>query len=389
MRKILGILLVGIMVFALVGCGGSNNTDTPSEPEEILIGNIQDLSGPTAVWGSGMKWAAEKAAEEINANGGINGKEVRIITYDNKNDVNEAINIYNRLVEQDNVVAVIGPPNSNVGIALAPVAEDAKVPLWGYFMDERATTDEAGNPYGYMFLGQLSSNQQSEIMASYALNDLGITKVAILYDQSLAYSVTHAEPFAEWFEANGGEIVAKEAFQQGEMDYRVQLSKMIDAEPEALFITSYVQQNSIAYKQAREMGFTGTILGNNSFFIPFASLVNDEAYDVHFPVNISFEDENFKPFVDMFVEEFNEMPALHIAFGYDAVLAITDAITRADSLDTTAIRDALLEVKDLVGYTGSVTINPENHRPLDLTMFVTRVENEKYIPVGRFGPPQK
>ena len=389
MRKILSVLLISVLVFGLVGCGGKTTTPPVENKEPILIGNIQDLTGPTAVWGKGMKWGAEKAAEDINAAGGINGREVKIITYDNKNDVNEAMTSYNRLVEQDKVVAVIGPPNSNVGIALAPVTEDAKVPFWGYFMDERATTDSAGKPYNYMFLGQLSSNQQAEIMASYALNDLGIKKVAVLYDQSLAYSVTHAEPFANWMRANGGEIVAYEAFQQGEMDYRVQLSKMIEAKPEALFITSYVQQNSIAYKQAREMGFEGTILGNNSFFIPFASLVNDEAYDVHFPVNISFEEENFKPFVEKFVAEFNEAPPLHIAFGYDAVLAITDAITRADSTDPTAIRDALLQIKDLVGFTGSITINPETHRPLDLTMFVTKVDKDKYIPVGRFGPPKK
>jgi branched-chain amino acid transport system substrate-binding protein len=384
MRRIVAVLFIVFTVFVLSGC--ANQTDTVGE--YILIGNIQDLSGPTSVWGTAMKWGAEKAAEDINAQGGINGKLIRIITYDNKNEVNEAINVYKRLVDQDQVVAVIGPPNSSVGIALAPIAEDLKVPIWGYFMDERATTNEStGKPWNYMFLGQLSSNQQAEIMASYALNELNITRVAILYDQSLAYSVTHAEPFANWFSANGGEIVAMEAYQQGDMDYRVQLGKMLAANPEALYITSWVQQNAIAYTQARDMGFTGVILGNNSFFVPMAELIHNRGYDIYFPVNISFEDDNFKPLVERFKSEFNKFPALHIAFGYDGVLALADALKRIETIDPTALRDALRQVEGVEGFAGTVTINPDTHRPRDLTMWVTKIEKEKYIPIGRFGPP--
>lgn len=388
MKKSGIVVLVLLIILTLVGCS-QDPSQLNGEEEYIKIGCIQDLSSTTSVFGKGLKWGAEKAVDDINAKGGIKGKKLKLISYDDTFNVNEAINAYNKLVNQDGVVAVIGQPNSNMGIALAPVAEEAKVPIWGYFMDERATTDENGKLWNYMFLGQLSTKQQAETIANYALNELGIKKVAVLYDQSNSYSVTHAEPFKDWFEANGGEIVSYEAFQQGEMDFRVQLSKMIAANPDALYITAYVQQNAIAYNQAREMGFKGVILGNNSFFHPFASLVNNEAYDVYFPVNVSFEDENFIPLVERFTDEFNESPPLHIAFGYDAILVLVNAIERAGSTDPVAIRDALHTTKGIEGYTGTISIESETHRPTGLTMVVTKVEKDKYIPVGRFGPPEE
>src|SRR5690554_5952964 len=110
MRKTLLItMLVFVLVFSAVSFVGAEDT--------IKIGALQDTSGSTAAWGQGMVNGSQMAIEEINARGGLLGREVELVVYDHKNEVNEAINVYQRMVNRDNVSAVIGPPTSNIGIA--------------------------------------------------------------------------------------------------------------------------------------------------------------------------------------------------------------------------------------------------------------------------------
>jgi branched-chain amino acid transport system substrate-binding protein len=131
------------------------NTPVPAaSTEDILIGNVQDLSGPNKAFGLGMTNAATTMVEKVNAAGGVNGRKIKLISYDTKGDVNESINAYRRLVEQDKVVSVLGPPIANIGIALAPVTEEMKVPMVGLFMDDRSTIQTNGSPWNYMFLAR-------------------------------------------------------------------------------------------------------------------------------------------------------------------------------------------------------------------------------------------
>ncbi len=131
------------------------------EPEYILIGNLQDETGGMAVLSTPLTYAATMKIEEINAAGGINGRLLKLVTYDTRSDVTEAINAYTRMVEQDGVQIVLGPPISNIGIAVAPVAEELQVPIVGLFMVESAFKQESGDPWTYMFLGQNSDVTQA------------------------------------------------------------------------------------------------------------------------------------------------------------------------------------------------------------------------------------
>ena len=157
----------------LAGCGGDKKADSG----EIVIGNLQDLSGPTSVNGNMVARGAELAVERINAAGGVNGKKIRLVTLDTKGDVQEAIKAYNRLVDQEKAVAVVGPPVSNIGLALAPIANQKKVPILGSFIDPRVTVDEkTGKAQPAMFLMQPSSIQYGEILAGYSLEKMNVKK---------------------------------------------------------------------------------------------------------------------------------------------------------------------------------------------------------------------
>ena len=171
--------------------------------------------------------SAELAAEKINGQGGINGARIKLITLDTKGDVQEAMKAFNRLADQERAVAVLGPPISNIGIGLAPVADAKKVAFVGSFADPRATVGEDGKVHPSMFLIQPTTVQYGEIMAGYAVEKLGFKKIAILYDQSNAYAVSLVAPFKAYAEAAGAKIVDEEVYGKTDRDYRTQLSTFL------------------------------------------------------------------------------------------------------------------------------------------------------------------
>lgn len=378
MKKVLAILLAAMMLLSMAAV---------AEEEYIIIGNIQDLSASSSAWGLSYKAGAEYAAEAINAAGGVNGKQVKVITYDCASDVTEGINAYNRLCDEDNAVAVMGLI-SNIGLALTSISEEKQVPMVTSFMDERCTTDEeSGEPYPYMFLTEPSCNQQAELMARYAIEYLEAKKVALLYDQSNAYCASHAQPFIDFCEARDVEVVASEAFNTTDNDYRAQMSKIIAADPDVLFISGYTQANARAYQQARMMGYENPIVGNNSFCTPFASLVGDDVHGVYYPNNVNYGDEAVNALVTRYAEENGGIaPSYHVFFGYDNVKLICEAIERCGSTDGPTLAAALAETKDVDCLTGCISIDPETHRPLGLGMWIYEVVGTEYVPLQEIQP---
>lgn len=394
MKKKLSLTLALVLVMSLVlsACGNSGTpapstapsapgseapaSEAPALEGEIVIGSILDTSGGMAAAGLATVWGADYAVNEINANGGINGKKLKIVHYDCKGDPNEAINAYNRLVDQDGAVAVVGPGLSNIGIAVAPIAEQKKIPIVGHFMDERCTTNEqTGEKWNYMYLAEPSCNQQAEAIASYAVENLGIKTVGILYDSSNAYSVTHAEPFAEYCEANGVKVVASESFGKDAKDYKAQLSKIIAANPEAIFVPAYVQQNALAYVQIRQLGYTGLVLGNNTYNTPFDTLVaGTPVENLYFLFNVDYTSEYTKFLGDAYRAEKNEEPFINSAFGYDAVAIIANGLKNADDVTSGESVSKAIETgtQALMTSSGPITIDPNTHRPDGMGVYLAQ-----------------
>lgn len=366
-------------------------TDDAAEGGEILIGSIQDLSGFMAVAGNMTTWAVERAVADINASGGINGKTLKVVTYDCKLDPNEGINAYNRLVDEG-AVAIVGPGLSNIGIPIAAVAEEKKVAFVGQFMDERATINEqTGEAWSYMFLAEPSCLQQAQIMASYAVEEMGIKTVGILYDSSNAYAASHAGPFEDYMNEHGVEVVGVETFGADAKDYKAQLSKLIAANPEGIFIPNYVQTNALAYVQARQLGYEGYIIGNNTYTPPFSTLV--EGTDIEklvFLYNLDMYGDSVKHLTEAYKEEVGEEPAFNIAFGYDDVMIIANALRNvSDVTDTVEIAEYIENnTKDLETASGLITLNPETHRPIGMGAYVADYADDGSIKLLDFYYPE-
>jgi branched-chain amino acid transport system substrate-binding protein len=381
-----------LAVFAVLSLFGAGWT---TAAEEILIGNVQDLSGPNKAFGLATVNGAQMYFDKVNAAGGINGRKLKIVSYDTKSEVNEAISAYRRLGDLDKVSLVIGPPIANMGIALAPIAEQKKIPIIGLYMDERATTKQDGTPWTYMFLAQNSSGAQARTIAQYAVKELKLKKFAMLYNQQNAYSVSLAEPFAAYVTANGGTIVAKETFMTADKDYRAQLTKIKQANPDAIYMPNYPQEIPLALQQSFDLGIKATILGDNSY-IPFALASNTDpkaSEGVYFPYGIDPSDAKLTEYSAQYEKKFG-YPAITQAFsGWDLGGAIVEAYTRALAANSKPSGDLLAaelaKTKDFPGHQGAFTISPKTHRPIGLTMYILQVKGGKSVTLGKVTPPEE
>lgn len=377
----------GLFVCAVCAAALGFSLPAWSAPKEIVIGNLQDISGPTSVWGNAVTRGAEIAIEKINAAGGVDGALLKLVTLDTKANVQEAIKAYNSLVSSQ-AVAVVGPPVSNIGLALAPIANKAGVPLVGSFIDPRVTVGEDGKAQHAMFLMQPSSIQYSEIMAGYTVEKLGLKKVGVLYDQSNAFAVSLLKPYVEYVKKDGGQIVSEQIYTKGDKDYKTQLTKIKEAGADCLYFPNYIQDAVLAMKQRKQIGLNIPVIGGLDFAPPFASLVNDPeaADDIYLANNFSEKEPQLAEVWKTYKAKFNEDPVNKVFLGYDKILLIREGMKLGGGTTSAQIIAGLNKVANLQGTTGVLTISPETHQPTGLSMVMYKIEKGKYVELGRYVP---
>lgn len=410
--KKLSLLLIAVMIFtlALAACApaapatqapaaeapaAAEPTKAPEAPAaaepkgEILIGNLQDESGGMKALSSALTFAATLQIEKINAEGGINGRMLKLVTYDTRSDVNEAINAYTRMVQQDKVSIVLGPPIANIGIAIAPVTQELKVPVVGLFMDDKCTMQESGEPWTYMFLAQNSATTQGTIMASYAVKELGVKKVAVLYNSQNSYSVGLAEPFIKVVEAAGGEIVAKETYTSQDKDFRAQLTKIKAAQPDALYFPSYPVEIPLIYTQAFELGLNVPLFGSNS--VPPTGLApsTDPAATTNtfYPYGINPSDPVLVDWAAAYKAKFETNAIAQSFSGADAFGIIVSAIKACgDDVSSECLTAELNKGTEYQGFQGTVKLSAKTHQPEALPMAIMTIKEGKAEFVTWYSP---
>jgi branched-chain amino acid transport system substrate-binding protein len=377
-RGLLGKLLwVGLLAwFGLASAG------------EIVLGNLQDLSGPTSVLGNAVTRGAELAVAKVNAAGGLKGDKVKLVTVDTKGNVQEAIKAFNRLVDHEKAVAVLGPPVSNIGLAIAPIANEKKIAVLGSFIDPRVTVQENGEAQPAMFLIQPTSTQYAEIIASYANEKLGFKKFAVLYDQSNAFAVSMLKPFKAYIEKRGGSVVAEETYTKTDKDYRAQLNKIKSAGADVLYIPNYTQDLVITVKQAKQIGLNLPMVSGLDAAPPFATLVGDPeaANNIYFANNFSDKEAQLTEVRNAYKAKFNEDPINKAYLGYDKVVVLLKAVELGGGASGPQIIAGLAKIKDVQGTTGVISLSPKTHQPVGLSMVMYKIENGKYTEIGRYVP---
>lgn len=386
-----------LLALALILGSVSLISATPQVEEAgpIKVGMYADLSAGTAQWGTDAEKGARLRIKEVNEKGGIMGRQVELVLYDCKLSPTEAVKAYSRLATQDKVAAVYGSLISNSALAVSPVAAQSKVPVVARAMDERATTpgfdpdnpDAPIDPNPYFFLLQPSCFQQAAVIAGYAIDELGMSTFAMLYNKGNAYAEYLAKGFSYYVTKRGKKMVGTFEFQSGDVDYKAQLTKIKALKADGLFIPNYVTQNANAVKQARELGLTATFLGNNSWYKPMDEVAGAAADGAYFPNNIAFDDPSIQWYFQQYQAEYGEEPRLHSFSGWDDIGFILEAIKKAGSTDPDKVRDAMEGTRKFEGIIGTINIDPNTHRPVGLPMSVLYFEGDqigtaalKYIP---------
>jgi branched-chain amino acid transport system substrate-binding protein len=335
----------------LTSCSGDQG-----RADEILIGEFGSLTGTTATFGISTMNGIDMAIDEVNQNGGLLGKTVRVIVEDDQGRPEEAQTVVTKLITSNRVVAILGEVASSRTLAAAPVAQQHGIPMISPSSTNPAVTEVGDFIFRVCFIDPF----QGLVMAKFAAQSLQLTDVAVLRDIKNDYSVGLADVFVDNFVALGGTIVADEGYSEGDTDFSAQLTSIRARKPQAIFVPGYYTEVGLIARQAKSLGIEAPLLGGDGWDSPSLIEIGGAALEgSYFSNHYSVDDPSpaIQKFVSDYRARYGQTPDALAGLGYDAAQILFDAIRRADSTNPTAIRDALAETSNFAGVTGVTTLD--------------------------------
>jgi branched-chain amino acid transport system substrate-binding protein len=324
--------------------------------------------------GASSKNAAEMFFEKLNAEGGIpladgQKKKVELVVRDNGAKADQSASVAQQLISSQGVVAMIGPNSSACAIPAGELAESLKcVMISPWSTNPKTTIDQAsGVPKRYVFRGCFTDPFQALVLAKFAMNDLGAKKAAVLYDVSSEAPLGQATLFKDTFTAAGGEIVAFETFTTGDKDFSAQLTNIREAQPDIIFLPTYYNDVPLIAQQARRLGITVPFIGSDAWSSPEiiklgGADVDGSYFCNHFSTQIATDEA--KKFVADYTAKYGQAPDDVAALTYDACGLTAEAIKAAGKNDREAVREALAQIREFKGVTGTFRFEPGSGDPI-------------------------
>lgn len=390
-NRLVAMALTGAMcVSMLAGCGGGNAAQQESgneAAETIKIGMLAPMTGAVAQYGIAVTNGAQMYIDEVNANGGINGKQIEVITYDEEGDTTKALTGYSSLIDQG-VTAIIGDVTTAPTVAVAAESQADNMPLITASATAAAVTcqmDGEGNVtsvYPNVFRSCFIDPFQGEKMAAFAKENLNATKVAVLYNTGSDYSVGLTDAFITKAGELGMEVVATEGYSDGAVDFQGQLTNIAAKAPDALFCPDYYQVIALVAQQAKDAGVTATMLGGDGWDAVL-SVVSDTALleGAYYCSGYSSQDttEAVQTFLADYKAKYESEPNMFAAQGYDAAMILLAAVEQAEAQGLEAGSDEYkqaiidtMDATDMDCITGHVTYDEFNNP--EKTAVIIKVE---------------
>jgi branched-chain amino acid transport system substrate-binding protein len=363
MHKQLWIVIVAAATLVFAGCAPKSETGTTSSTAagggEILVGEYGSLTGPQATFGTSTHNGIMMAIDEINAQGGVNGKKIKVITEDDQSKQEEAANAVTKLISQNNVVAVLGEVASSCSIAAAPICQQNKVPM----ITPSSTNPEVTKKGDYIFRTCYTDDYQGHSLADYVLSE-GIKTAALVTDIKSDYSQGLGHFFEERFTAGGGKIVGKASYANGDSDFRAQLTSVKAQNPQILFVPGYYTDIGQIAQQSRDLGITAPLVGGDGWESPKLIEIGGKALEGCYYSNHYFYGDAapmVHEFVQKYKDRFGATPDSMAALAYDAARVLADALKHAKSTKGADLRDAIAATKGFHGVTGTINIGPDRN----------------------------
>ena len=340
--------------------------------DTIKIGEFACLTGKDATFGQSQHKGILLALEEINAAGGVLGKKIEVITEDNQSKPGESATVAKKLLSRDKVVALLGEVTSGRSLEVAPLAQVAKIPM----IATGATNPRVTQTGNYIFRVCFIDDFQGTVMAKFALTDLKAKKVATLTSVSSPYSVGLAKFFKETFTAGGGTLAAEQKYNEGDKDFRAQLTAIKAANVDAIFVPGYYTEAALIARQARSLGLSQPLFGGDGWESEKLLEIGGNALDNCY-YSTHFTPENKEPNIAAFVKKFkgrwnNETPDAYAALGYDALYILVDSIKRAGTTDGTKLRDTIAATKNFSGASGVTTLDKSRNASKPATIIAIK-----------------
>ncbi len=360
MKKFISVMLVAAMaVTALTGCGSNSSSSSKKDADKYYIGGIGPTTGATAIYGTAVKNGAQIAVDEINAAGGINGKQIEYRFEDDQNDAEKSVNAYNTLKDWG-MQMLVGTTTTAPCIAVAgKTASDNMFQI----TPSASAPDVLSSGNGNIFQVCFTDPNQGIASAQYIAENKLAKKIGIIYDSSDVYSSGIEEKFEAEAKDKGLQIVSKAAFTaDSKTDFGTQLQKAKDAGADLLFLPIYYQEASIILKQADTMGYKPKFFGVDGM----DGILTVENFDTKLaegvmlltPFAADAKDKAVQNFVKTYKEKYKDTPNQFAADSYDAVYALKAAIeeskatpdmSASDMCD--ALKGAMTKIK-MQGLTG-------------------------------------
>lgn len=375
-KKIFALSLAAVMLLSIfAACGDSGSSGGGSDDGgEIVIGGLAPLTGDVSIYGIAASNGSKLYFDQLNADGGIDGRQVKFVLEDEKGDPVEAVNAFNKLVENDKIVALVGDVTSTPSMAVAPEAAKLGLPM----ISPTGTAAEITTAGDSIFRACFLDPYQSENLAKFALEELGVSKVAVMYKNGDTYSMGLKDAFVAACETGGAEVVASESYADGDKEFRSQLTNVMNSGAEVLLVPDYYNTVVLIAAQAREMGLNIPLLGPDGWdgvlnVTSDASTLENCYFTNHY--SPEDPDELVQNFRKAYEDAYGETPNAFAALGYDAAMIVSEAIKAAGTTEYAAVVEAIKNT-DVTGVTGHITYD-ENGDPNKSISIIT-IEDGAY-----------
>jgi branched-chain amino acid transport system substrate-binding protein len=357
--------------------------DAKPADDVILLGEVGSLTGSEAAFGISTRDGIAMAIDEANEAGGVKGKKLAVRVYDDQSKPEEAASAVTRLITQDKVLVILGEVASSNSLAMAPKAQEAKIPM----ISPSSTNPKVTEVGDYIFRVCFIDPFQGFVMARYAHDELKHKDVAILTDKKSAYSEGLTDVFKRKFAEMGGKVVVVESYAKGDTDFRAQLTNIKKLKPQGLYIPGYYQDVANIAEQAKELGLKVTMMGGDGWDSAKLFELGGAAVDGSYVSNHYSADDpspRVQEFIKKFQARYKTTPDSLAALGYDAARVAIDAMKRATELTGPSIREQVAITKDFPGVAGTITL--DEHRNPVKPAVVLKVEAGKFKFVSTVAP---
>ncbi len=344
--------------------------------DKIKVGEFASLTGKEATFGTSAHEGTLLAIEQVNLSGGVLGKQLELLTEDDQTKAGEPANAVNKLISKDGVIAILGEVASSRSLEAAPICQQSQIPMISPASTNPTVTQE-GN---YIFRVCFNDDFQGGALANFASGTLKAKKVAILTDVKSDYSKGLAKSFKAKYSNNGGNIGTELDFNGGDKDFKGQLTAIKSDNPDAIFLPGYYNDVALICIQAKQLGMNIPIFGGDGWESESLLTIGKDAMEGHyFSTHCSIEQPTAEmtAFVAAYQKRFEgKTPDAMAVLGYDSAMVLVDAIKRAKTTESVALRDAIAATKNFAGASGNITLNAD--RDAVKALVFIQIKNEKF-----------